>query len=260
MSDSDESLDLKSEKFDPIKALYSANVSVPCTSAQVYDNVSKFSSAVLRGVQTKPSEKKKKVPEPPAPQIQRKFLPHQMPVSRPAPARTQRTVLTRMREEVPQGPLALLATCAQRRLRVKVYTRHASGVRGYAEAFVAAFDKHWNLALEDVREVWVRRRRPPVPPLVLLFKIYYFSNRFIVAHRNGSLVPSQIVVAHNKRPANRVSVGVSPVAKFFVSGIRCDKRGRRGAAARLLRLLWDRLIFFNPNSRAEEFLRISSKP
>lgn len=40
-----------------------------------------------------------------------------------------------------------------------------AGVRGYCLAFLAAFDKHWNLALEDVREVWTRRKRSKVPAL-----------------------------------------------------------------------------------------------
>jgi hypothetical protein len=40
-----------------------------------------------------------------------------------------------------------------------------AGMRGYCIAFLAAFDKHWNLALEDVREVWTRRKRRKVPAL-----------------------------------------------------------------------------------------------
>jgi small nuclear ribonucleoprotein (snRNP)-like protein len=40
-----------------------------------------------------------------------------------------------------------------------------AGMRGYCVAFLTAFDKHWNLALQDVREVWTRRKSRKVPAL-----------------------------------------------------------------------------------------------
>ncbi|EGI62940.1 hypothetical protein G5I_08720, partial [Acromyrmex echinatior] len=49
----------------------------------------------------------------------------------------------------------------------KVYTRNAYGIRGHVEAYVAAFDKFWNLALEDCFEVWsrkVKKKAPAVGP------------------------------------------------------------------------------------------------
>ncbi|KAF3420759.1 hypothetical protein E2986_10669 [Frieseomelitta varia] len=47
----------------------------------------------------------------------------------------------------------------------KVYTRNARGIRGHVEAYVAAFDKHWNLALEDCFEVWTRKVKRKAPAL-----------------------------------------------------------------------------------------------
>lgn len=47
---SDESLDAGSEKFDPLKALYSPKMRL-ASSAPIYDNVSKFES-VLKGIIT----------------------------------------------------------------------------------------------------------------------------------------------------------------------------------------------------------------
>lgn len=44
---SDESLDAESEKFNPLKALYSPKVRLP-SSVPIYDNVSKFES-ILKG-------------------------------------------------------------------------------------------------------------------------------------------------------------------------------------------------------------------
>ena len=48
---------------------------------------------------------------------------------------------------------------------LQVFIRDMAGIRGYCLAFVAAFDKHWNLALEDVREVWTRKKKNKVPAL-----------------------------------------------------------------------------------------------
>lgn len=46
---SDESLDVKSEKFDPLKALYSSKTQLSSSRAPIYDNVSKF-EAVMSGL------------------------------------------------------------------------------------------------------------------------------------------------------------------------------------------------------------------
>lgn len=46
---SDESLDVTSERFDPLKALYSTKVLRSLPSAPTYDNISKFES-VLKGI------------------------------------------------------------------------------------------------------------------------------------------------------------------------------------------------------------------
>ncbi|KAI4486499.1 hypothetical protein M0804_005869 [Polistes exclamans] len=41
---SDESIDITSDKFDPIKAIYSKKIRLPSTSAPLYDNVSMYES------------------------------------------------------------------------------------------------------------------------------------------------------------------------------------------------------------------------
>ncbi|XP_049857173.1 U7 snRNA-associated Sm-like protein LSm11 isoform X3 [Schistocerca gregaria] len=94
---------------------------------------------------------------------ERKFLPHQMPVSAPRFKRPGRTVLTRM--ESVKGPLAVLRECVNSQIRIKVVTRSMNGIRGYCEAFVVAFDRHWNLALKDIREVWTRKKKAKVPSI-----------------------------------------------------------------------------------------------
>ncbi|XP_064109236.1 U7 snRNA-associated Sm-like protein LSm11 isoform X2 [Macrobrachium nipponense] len=74
-----------------------------------------------------------------------------------------RNVLNRM-EEI-QGPLAVLRRCQQENIRVKVYTRNHSEIRGLVTGYVIAFDKHWNLALRDVDEVFQKKIRCKTPAL-----------------------------------------------------------------------------------------------
>lgn len=44
----DPSIDITSEHFDPLKALYSENVAIPYKNAKVYDNISKYESCVVK--------------------------------------------------------------------------------------------------------------------------------------------------------------------------------------------------------------------
>ncbi|CAD1479680.1 unnamed protein product, partial [Heterotrigona itama] len=74
-----------------------------------------------------------------------------------------RNVLAKMQRTF--GPLGMLHGYMENRTRVKVYTRNARGIRGHVEAYVAAFDKHWNLALEDCFEVWTRKVKRKAPAL-----------------------------------------------------------------------------------------------
>ena len=53
-----------------------------------------------------------------------------------------------------EGPLSVIRDARERRVRVRVVTRHARGVRGTAEAYVEAFDKFMNLILTDVEETY----------------------------------------------------------------------------------------------------------
>ncbi|CAH1982719.1 unnamed protein product [Acanthoscelides obtectus] len=63
------------------------------------------------------------------------------------------------------GPLAFLKKCREERTRIKVYTRDERSVRGFCMAYLLAFDKHWNLLLEEVEEHWTRKRLKKVPAL-----------------------------------------------------------------------------------------------
>ncbi|KAK0179737.1 hypothetical protein PV327_005460 [Microctonus hyperodae] len=80
-----------------------------------------------------------------------------------------RNILSRMENSL--GPLQVLHNCMETKLRIKVFTRSARGIRGFIEAYVAAFDKHWNLALEDCTETWTRKIKRKAPALGLPIKL-----------------------------------------------------------------------------------------
>ncbi|XP_077255233.1 U6 snRNA-associated Sm-like protein LSm11 isoform X2 [Temnothorax americanus] len=153
---SDESLDAGSEKFDPLKALYSPKVRL-ASSAPIYDNVSKFESVLKNVNAPTKSDDKSAVPE----SSRRRFLSHQEPVVRRRHGR--KNVLSKMQKTL--GPLGMLHGCMEEKIRIRVYTRNAHGIRGHVEAYVAAFDKYWNLALEDCFEVWSRKVKRKAPAL-----------------------------------------------------------------------------------------------
>lgn len=57
------------------------------------------------------------------------------------------------------GPLSRIATFCYTRQLVKVYIRSAASVRGHCEGFIVAYDKHWNLIMDDVVEEWTRKNK-----------------------------------------------------------------------------------------------------
>ncbi|XP_033321599.2 U6 snRNA-associated Sm-like protein LSm11 isoform X1 [Megalopta genalis] len=161
-SSSDESLDITSDKFDPLKALYTPKLLLTNLTAPLYDNVSKFES-VMSGMSGKSKKKNVAADVGQGESSRQRFLPHQEPVAGGKRISEGRNVLVKMQNAL--GPLGVLYDCMEKRTRVKVYTRNASGIRGHVEAYVAAFDKHWNLALEDCFEVWTRKVKRKAPAL-----------------------------------------------------------------------------------------------
>ncbi|XP_011311626.1 U7 snRNA-associated Sm-like protein LSm11 [Fopius arisanus] len=159
-SSSDESLDLTNQDFDALRALYSRKTIIPVPGAPTYDNLTKWES-IFKGITAKKNAKKDD-------EEGRKFLPHQGLIQgqrRGKPIECYKNILGKMQNTF--GPLRVLYNCMQTKTKVKVYTRGARGIRGHVEAYIAAFDKHWNLALEDCLEVWTRKVKRKAPALGL---------------------------------------------------------------------------------------------
>lgn len=156
-----EELDPTSDNFNPLRAIYDPNFQVD-DSTVVQDNVEKC-IAVIEGRIRPKKAVVEKVVEPEQEKLERQFTKEQLPVE--ARKRKQfRNVLARM-EGFTSGPLSILRKYLNEGTKVKVWTRGVSGVRGVATGFIAAFDKHWNLALTDVEEQFTRKRSKKVPAL-----------------------------------------------------------------------------------------------
>ena len=158
-SSSESEIDAGSSSFSALKALYSPNMGLD-PEAPVFDNVDKFVSVCMEKQQG--NNKKKQAKEETVPPMTRSFLPSQMPV--PGKSKNLPNLLKAMsRFAEAGGPLSLLSKCVGEAKRVRVVTRGVRGLRGHCTGVPVAFDKHWNLALVDVDERFVRKRRRKCP-------------------------------------------------------------------------------------------------
>lgn len=158
-SSEDDVLDCSSSKFDPLAAIYSPLMKLPVPNAPLMDNVEKFVS-VYEGKCKGQNVQSKKVKLPDV-KLQRQFLAEQMPVEN---KRKSKNIWSYMEKQT-AGPMSVLNLCVKENKKVKVYTRGINFIRGYCYGFLIAFDKHWNLALVDVDEVFTRRRNRKTPAL-----------------------------------------------------------------------------------------------
>ncbi|KAK2849384.1 hypothetical protein Q5P01_009218 [Channa striata] len=168
-----DTLDVCSDKFDPLLALYSPTVQLPFPNIKSFNNVAEYESFLKGGrgrakpenVEKKRQKAMKGVADPERIERLKKLM-----VNNPVPdaeeggsssGRTPRTkrqkapknVLTRM-TMCKGSPLGELFRCVEEKIRVRVHIRTFKGLRGVCSGFVVAFDKFWNLAMVDVDETY----------------------------------------------------------------------------------------------------------
>ncbi|EDW89558.1 U7 snRNA-associated Sm-like protein LSm11 [Drosophila yakuba] len=173
-------LDVGSDRFNPLRALYEPNFRVTDAVPKVlYQNLAAFDSALKKfgiwqlnkrqkpgtgeagdqGTSKKASSSKSADILPP----QRRFEPHQMPTTSTR-KKHHRNIFTYMQAAV--GPLELLTKCisstshheSTETRRVRVVIRKHRSVGGSVEGELVAFDKQWNLLLRNATETWKRRK------------------------------------------------------------------------------------------------------
>ncbi|XP_059487612.1 uncharacterized protein LOC132203686 [Neocloeon triangulifer] len=133
--------------------------------ASASDDPEDFEGNMVRALKKKPLTKKSKdyiSPSKHQESIKRNFLPHQMPVTRPIREnRHQRNLMDKM--EAVKGPLLKLVEYRDKKIRVMVKTRNIYQGTNDMVGYLVAFDKHWNLALTDVEETFLRKMQRKVP-------------------------------------------------------------------------------------------------
>ncbi|XP_067673160.1 U7 snRNA-associated Sm-like protein LSm11 [Haliotis asinina] len=160
---SGDELNLFSSNFDPLRALYSTNTPVQFPDVRVFNNVAEYESKVHgkgragQGSQVSMPSQTASGPKTPS---QKPSAPDRQVLQMPdasmhsAKRRMLRNVLTRMDQSFISGPLSILRRCVQEKLQTYIWTRSACSVRGILKGYVVAFDKHFNLAMIDVDEVY----------------------------------------------------------------------------------------------------------
>ncbi|KAM3867058.1 U7 snRNA-associated Sm-like protein LSm11 [Diretmus argenteus] len=165
-------LDICSDHFDPLLALYSPVVPVPFPNIKCFDNVASYESFLKGGrgrakpenVEKKQRKAMKGVADPERiERLKQLMVRNPLPVpdseeegtsgtTRRRKQRAPKNVLTRMSNF--KGPLGALHRCVEEKIRVKVHIRTFKGLRGVCSGFVVAFDKFWNMAMVDVDETY----------------------------------------------------------------------------------------------------------
>ncbi|XP_063301421.1 U7 snRNA-associated Sm-like protein LSm11 [Pelobates fuscus] len=157
-------LDVSSESFDPLLALYTPHTPLPFPNVRCFNNLAEYESFLrgggrgrARGQGTKKASRKgKQAPDPGRiERLKKLMLPEEEGATPPKPRRkkTPKNVLTRMPLHV-GSPLGELNRCIQDRIRIKVHIRTFKGLRGVCSGFIIAFDKFWNMAMVDVDETY----------------------------------------------------------------------------------------------------------
>nr|XP_046261600.1 U7 snRNA-associated Sm-like protein LSm11 [Scatophagus argus] len=164
-------MDVCSDAFDPLLALYSPNVRLPFPNVRCFNNVSEYESFLKGGrgrakpenVEKRRQKAMKGVADPERIERLKKLMVNNSvseskegessgtPLRRKQ--KPQKNVLTRM-PLCKGSPLGELYRCVQERIRVKVHIRTFKGLRGVCSGFVVAFDKFWNMAMVDVDETY----------------------------------------------------------------------------------------------------------
>ncbi|KAG8128471.1 hypothetical protein E2320_015311 [Naja naja] len=176
-SPSPDRLDVSSQRFDPLLALYSEGTPLPYPAAPCFNNLAEYESfqrgllrapgrlrtAAGRSSRSAGTRARSRAGRATADPERLQRLRNLMLVKEPKPEaaerarargrRAPRNVLTKM--PLHEGsPLGELHRCVRDGVKINVHIRTFKGLRGVCSGFLVAFDKFWNMALTDVDETY----------------------------------------------------------------------------------------------------------
>jgi small nuclear ribonucleoprotein (snRNP)-like protein len=141
----DPALDFFSEQFDPLKALSTPSV-VPPLNVRPFDNLSKCR------ILLDPSDENYLQL---TPELLKRGGGSNDISAECLSKRPQKTAFfQKLAEKLEAGPMGLLTKFYREKCRIKVYIRRVNDIRGYCYGILLAFDKHFNMVLKNVHEIY----------------------------------------------------------------------------------------------------------
>ncbi|EDV27927.1 uncharacterized protein TRIADDRAFT_52963 [Trichoplax adhaerens] len=150
----DPTLDFASDQFDALKALYTKDLKPPCDDIQPYDNLASYWAAVQRQTNRKTDRASASNQPPKTAAAAAKSARKGIKINDIA-TKSARTVNKekKLKNKAKPNVLERMKPLNERK-SVHIWTRSYDKLRGICRGFVAAFDKHMNVVLVDVDEVY----------------------------------------------------------------------------------------------------------
>ncbi|GLJ40881.1 hypothetical protein SUGI_0845700 [Cryptomeria japonica] len=154
-------LDFLSPDFDPLEALQTEGLQPPNARVRPLDNLNRCRHILPQEVPESVVNISPKSRSAESIEAQERAKARTSLLLEKAAEKARQVKIFDMLAEKAKGPLSFLSVCYNEKGRVQVWTRHTHGIRGNLIGFLHAFDRHMNMILQDVEEVYTVRRHVP---------------------------------------------------------------------------------------------------
>eukprot|EP01018_Ginkgo_biloba_P033996 Gb_34777 [translate_table: standard] len=154
-------LDFLSPDFDPLEALQTEGLQPPNPRVRPLDNLNRCRHILPQEVPESIVNVEHRSRTAESIEAQERAKARSSLLLEKAAEKARQVKIFDMLADKAKGPMSFLSVCYKERGRVQVWTRHTHGVRGNLIGFLKAFDRHLNMILQDVEEVYTVRRHVP---------------------------------------------------------------------------------------------------